>query len=160
MVKLMSLSDIKIPKCFAENPPKKEKLYACRQFFDAFGYLDRSIVVNGNDTLVDGYVGYLVLKENRVERYDAVIDNCQDKRSHSTDIILLGKHKPDGKEYSWRVTRGKRGTRGIQYAKVGSRMIVNTSRGQKVVRITRITNDKEYGLENLPTNTVVKCLKS
>lgn len=64
--KILDISEIIIPTCFLLHPPKTVKLEACQAFYESHGYLDRQIVVNKNNMLIDGYVGYIVLRQHKV----------------------------------------------------------------------------------------------
>lgn len=63
----MSISDIKVSDTFANSTPRESKMKECRDFWNKNHKQDRYIVVNYNNVLIDGYVQYLVLKENGVE---------------------------------------------------------------------------------------------
>ena len=67
MEKHMNISSIKISDTFANSTPRESKMKECRDFWNENHKQDRYIVVNYNDMLIDGYVQYLVLKENGVE---------------------------------------------------------------------------------------------
>lgn len=70
----MKLNKIKISTAFSNNFPKYEKLLQCHEFYKKHGYLDRQIVVNKNNVLIDGYVGYIILRAQGVNRYPVVIN--------------------------------------------------------------------------------------
>ena len=63
----MKLSDIKISSAFAETVPSEKKMKECRDNWNTFERQDRWIVVDQNGYLIDGYVMFLVLKENGVD---------------------------------------------------------------------------------------------
>jgi hypothetical protein len=58
----MSVADIKIRSSFEATEPSVDKLARCRAFYEANGYLDRDIIVDSNNTLLDGYIGYMTLR--------------------------------------------------------------------------------------------------
>jgi len=64
----MKLSKIKITPEFAATTPKYKKMWLCNYCYERTGKLDREIVVNEDGELIDGYVGYLILKENGIKR--------------------------------------------------------------------------------------------
>ena len=69
----MKLSDIKISEAFANSIPSEEKLNECRNNWNQCNRQDRYIVVNRENELIDGYIQYLVLKENNVEEVEIKI---------------------------------------------------------------------------------------
>jgi len=75
MSRKMKLSDIKIKESFAITTPKVEKMEECRNNCNTYHRQDRYIVVNNDKELIDGYIQYLVLKENGVEEADIKISN-------------------------------------------------------------------------------------
>jgi len=125
MSKIMKLSDIRIKNSFATTTPKEEKMEKCRSFWDTYHLQDRYIVVNTNNELIDGYIQYLILKENGVEEAKIKISNKRNKywyrkgtkyckpphyRSSMTTYIYgvhfnkkLGLYSK--KEYVWRVPK-------------------------------------------------------
>lgn len=76
----MKLSDIKIKSYFAKTIPKQHKLNQCRWNWYNWHGQDRYIVVNHDGFLIDGYIQYLVLKENNVKEAKVVISDYKDKR--------------------------------------------------------------------------------
>lgn len=63
----MNINDIVIRESFANTTPRAEKMKTCRDYWNQYHEQDRYIVVDRNNILVDGYIQYLVLKENGVE---------------------------------------------------------------------------------------------
>ena len=60
----MRLSEIKIPADFESSIPNTNKYEKCKKYYKETGNQDRYIVVDENNVLVDGYIMYLVLKNN------------------------------------------------------------------------------------------------
>lgn len=56
----MRTDDIKIYPCFAEHPPKAEKMERKEQYFTETGLLQSQIILDGTGTLIDGYTSYLL----------------------------------------------------------------------------------------------------
>lgn len=67
MKRTMKLKDITIRDSFANTIPKEHKMKECRDYWEEHQEQDRYIVVDRNNVLVDGYIQYLVLKENGIE---------------------------------------------------------------------------------------------
>lgn len=70
--KNIEISDIKISKCFQQSPPKSEKIAQCYDFYRAHEFLDRAVIVDKGNLLLDGYVAYLVAKMLGIQRVRAV----------------------------------------------------------------------------------------
>lgn len=62
-----SINLIKVPNRFSHSRPNEDKMEACREFYRTNHRLDRDIVVDENMVLKDGYIGYLVLIENKAK---------------------------------------------------------------------------------------------
>lgn len=120
----MKLSDIKISSAFAESVPSEKKMEECRNNWNTFERQDRWIVVDQNGYLIDGYVMFLVLKENGVEQTKVKVSSRRKKRwyrkntkdwtapHYRTELTtyIYGMHCNKNKcefskEYVWRVPK-------------------------------------------------------
>ena len=63
-MKWVALSDIIISEPFASSKPRISKLTKVRNYYLEYGGIDKPIIVNQKNILLDGYIRYLVLKEN------------------------------------------------------------------------------------------------
>lgn len=162
----MKLSGIKISNTFTSTTPKEEKMSVCRDFWINNHKQIKDIVVNKDNVLVDGYVQYLILKENNIE--DAEVVKLETKkpfvhkrykiRHHEapsykkeTTTYIFGIH-PDSKlqkEYVWRVPVSWKGWENDLLP--GDRILVYTEYGIKPIIITRI----EWS-DKCPVNMKVK----
>lgn len=102
----MKLCDVKIRKSFRKHSPSSEKMDICRRYFNEYGVLDRDIVIDERGTLVDGYVGYLVLKENGVE--DWGVKSLSENIDNAL-LLIAGKHPNNEKVYYWVANRRTKG---------------------------------------------------
>ena len=149
----MKLSDVKVLKSFASTTPKEEKMSVCRDFWNNNYKQIKNIVVNNDNVLVDGYVQYLVLKENSVENADVlklgrkkVFINREHKHkreyvepSYKREMTtyIFGIHpKSRIKEYVWRVPTSWKGWENDLLP--GDRIWVNTKYGIKPIIVTKI----------------------
>lgn len=151
-MKTMKLSEIKISNAFAATTPNIEKVNTCRNYWEENHKQDRDIVVNKNNVLIDGYIQYLVLKENGIE--EAFVKKLERKRTNkhvrknieyvepvyknSTTTYIYGIH-PNArlrKEYVWRVPNSWKGWENDLLP--GDRILVHTEFGIRPVTITRI----------------------
>ena len=69
----MRLSEIKIPEDFKSSIPNTYKYNKCERYYKENNKQDRYLVVNENNYLIDGYIMYLVLKNNGDEYWDVRI---------------------------------------------------------------------------------------
>ncbi len=165
MSRKMKLSDIKIKESFAITTPKEEKMEECRNHWNTYQRQDRYIVVDHNNVLIDGYIQYLVLKENCVEEADIKISNKHKKRWYRKNIkdwtaphyrneettYVYGVHQNSNctKEFMWRVP--KSWTWFAENVQIGDSILCRTKFGISPVIVTKIEV-----LEKCPVDFVVK----
>lgn len=120
IIRRMKLSDIKIRESFLNTIPIKEKMDECREYWNEYHSQDRYVVINHDGFLIDGYIQYLVLKENCIEEAEIKISHCKKKkwrRKNNRELIvpsykeknttyIFGTHPNSNctKEFCWRVT--------------------------------------------------------
>lgn len=134
----MKLNDIMIQTRFMKQDPSLEKLCKCKRYYKKHKQLDREIVVDQNGVLLDGYVGYLVLRENGVSECDVRIENtcaaleseCDYRYTKTTYIV--GKHGNNPNEYIWRIAKD---TILSDCIVLGSDVLVESQNGNKVVSV-------------------------
>lgn len=124
---VMKFDDIIISDEFATHPPAENKIKKCREAY-AQGIKDRKLVITPNNMLVDGYVLYLVMKENG---YTGDVD--VNLKKYSTTYVF-GKHEYSDKEYVWYANMSFKKLRD----KVGQTAKVETFIGIQPVTITRV----------------------
>lgn len=76
----MRLSDIVIPEHMKATPPKEGKMNKIRAFYKEHHCVDKPIVVNKNNLLLDGYIRYLVRLENNAEYIVAEKPNVEPQK--------------------------------------------------------------------------------
>lgn len=161
----MKLSDIKITSAFAESMPTESKMQECRENWDEFQRQDRYIVVDHDNTLIDGYIQYLILQENNIEEAEIKIWHCKRKRWYRKDVegwktpkyrtesttYIYGKHIHSfgNKEYVWRIP--KSWTWMQENIQVGDTVLCAAKRGVSPVQVTRVEI-----LDVCPVDMVVK----
>ena len=123
---MMKLSEIKISEEFANSTPSLRKYVKCDKYYKKTGNQDRYLIVDENNVLIDGYIMYLVLKNNGVKfgdsrritlRKHTYTDKQRKKYGRLTPpkhvitykekmtAYVYGKHpnSKDNKEYVWRL---------------------------------------------------------
>lgn len=163
----MKLSDIKITSAFAESVPSEKKMEECRDNWNTFERQDRWIVVDQNGYLIDGYVMYLVLKENNIEETKVKISARRKKRWYrkntkgweepkyrnnpTTYIYGVHPNSKDTKTYMWRVP--KSWGNWADNLRVGDMIICNTKNGHSPVIVSGIKVSDTCPVE-FPVKTV------
>lgn len=167
-MKYLKLSDIYIRESFANSIPKEEKIEECRKFWNTYHQQDRWIVVNNRHTLVDGYIQYLVLKENNIEVAEVHFSNKKKKKwvkkektyreTETTYIYGIHTNSNDHKERVWRIPNswwnGWANTLNI-----GDMIWVNTKHGVAPIEITKIARLSECPI-SIPVKTVVRKMRN
>ena len=107
----VKLSSIKIPKSYAVTTPSEKKVRTKRKKYRK-GKL-RAITINTDGFLINGYINYLILKENNVE--DAEVNIVDIKKNDNSNVpesyrntrttYIYGKHPNNKSEkiYTWRI---------------------------------------------------------
>ena len=151
-MKRMKLSDIKISEAFANSIPSENKMDECRNNWNQWNRQDRYIVVDHNNTLIDGYIQYLVLKENGIEEAKIKISNRRKKHWYRRNVedrnvpyyrneattYVYGVH-PNSKDeriYTWRVP--KNWTNWADNIQIGDTIICSTKNGCAPVVVNKI----------------------
>lgn len=146
------LSDIKISDSFANTTPREEKMNECRENWKNFHRQDRYIVVNTDGVLIDGYIQYLVLKENNVEDAQIKVSNKRKKcwyrknthnwgfpyyrKEPTTYVYGVHLNSFDNKEYIWRVP--KSWTWFAENVQICDKILCNTKHGVAPVVVTKV----------------------
>lgn len=111
----VKLSSIKIPKSYEATIPSEKKVRIKRKKYRK-GKL-RAITINTDGFLINGYIEYLILKENNVE--DAEVNIVDIKKNDNSNVpesyrntrttYIYGKHPNNKSEkiYTWRIPNEK-----------------------------------------------------
>lgn len=79
-MKWVAVSDIIVTEAFLQTQPKQSKLNRIREYYSEYGSVDKPITLNKNNVLIDGYMRYVVLKENDAEYAKCEIINWIPKK--------------------------------------------------------------------------------
>ncbi|MBU5333564.1 hypothetical protein KQI61_15295 [Anaerocolumna aminovalerica] len=131
----VNLSDIVILPCFQKSKPSIIKLNKCRSNYRK-GIIDRKIIVNKNNELLDGYILYLVLKENNVKEVDVQVDDIAKQCFKTPITYIYAKHnQSSNKEYIWYIPRNNNSE--AKSINIGDVILVKTKYGNRHVTVTR-----------------------
>ena len=138
-MKKIKLSDIAISSAFAASAPSEQKVQKYKSRFANTGKQSRYLVLDNENILMDGYIQYLILKENNVEeayyvRYRKKKPTYRTKKT----TYVYGTH-PNSKctkDFVWRVPENWCGF--AENIKVGDTIYCRTKFGVSPVVISRI----------------------
>lgn len=173
MTRVMKLSDIRIKGSFKNSIPNDYKLAQCREYWDQHGFYLHDIVVNNKDYLVNGYIQYLLLKENGIQ--DVVVkdfdkkiykrrkpnvrksDKKKAKSYRDTETLyIFGIHLGGIKERVWRAPN-KFQKEWEAILSIGDIVMVKTKHGNALIKVTRIERLTKCPVD-IPVKRVVKRL--
>ena len=170
-MRTMKLVDIKISDAFASSIPSKEKLSDCRNNWNQWHRQDRYIVVNPDNVLIDGYIMYIVLKENGIEEAEVKTSTRRKKRwyrknvedwniphyRNETTTYVYGVHpySENKKEFVWRVPKSWSELGWEDGLNISDEILVDTKFGIKPVVVTKIEISDKCPV-NIPVKRVVK----
>lgn len=123
----MPVDEIRIYQCFAEHPPRPEKMEQKEQYFQETGALQSQIILDGRGYLIDGYTSYLLARQHGIQ----VVPVRSGKRQ-----IVKACHKSGGQSYVWELP-----VRLVDRVSAGDKVMVHTQRG---IRAARVTAVEEY----------------
>lgn len=148
----MKLSEIKISEDFAKTSPSKKKINECEGNWNNFHRQDRYIVVDHNNTLIDGYIQYLVLMKHKEEYAQVKISNCKKKYWYrkNTDgwniprykdnptTYIYGVHPNNNcvRQFVWRVPENWKGFE--KNVQIGDTVLCATKFGYTPIVVTKI----------------------
>jgi len=98
----MRLSEIKIPTDFESSTPNTYKYNKCERYYKENYKQDRYLIVNENNYLIDGYIMYLVLKNNGAEYGDARIVTLNGRKYTDRQRKHYGKLIPTDKNDTYK----------------------------------------------------------
>lgn len=173
-MKYIKLSNIIIKDSFANSIPSKDKIDECRRYYKLHNAQDRYIVIDHNNVLIDGYIQYLVLKENNVEGAKIRVSNKK-KREYARINIERKIEKSTRKSYRERETAYVYGIHlnsqdttervwrapnswwigWVNNLHIGDILLVHTKYGVAPIRVTKFDISNKCPVD-VPVKTVVR----
>lgn len=136
MQELIQIDRIKVSKEFTESKPTQRKIDRYRNEVKQL----KPIILDSNNTIVDGYIQYLILKERGVQWcwVEYLVDT--DRKAYNTRMYVYGVHpsSPFRKEYKWRVPDNEKWDEFRRTIKYGDMIWCNTIHGVAPVIVTNI----------------------
>ena len=110
MTEFMKVSDIQIPYSFKNSRPSAWKMDKYRDYWATDHKQLKPIMVNQSGWLKDGYIQYLVLRENGVEIAEIERKIPAPRKDpyywHHRTTYIYAKHPDSSIVYMWRVRNG------------------------------------------------------
>lgn len=147
-MKKIKLSEIKITSAFENTTPNPEKVQRHKEYYNKNGKQSKPILLDYNNILRDGYIQYLILKENGVEEATIIrkkrnkkqiqclnVNPCYKK---TETIYIFGVH-PNSKcqrEFVWRVPESWNGW--VDNVQIGDTVMCATKNGYAPVVVNKI----------------------
>ena len=150
-MKRINLNEIIVPEEFLSSKPNEDKLKECREVWNKYKIQDRYLVINKDKKLIDGYVQYLVLKENNITKNIEVRVSNISKKSfarkdlsylHDNGYFVFGYHPNDvsKKEFCWKIPESRVGW--SRNLKEGDKIFCETKFSDKCpVIVTRVLDN-------------------
>lgn len=154
IMKKIRISDIIITEAFANSHPSEEKVQKYRREFAETGKQSKFLVINKYNVLMDGYIQYLILKENGIEEAEYIRTrkrHCNNYRYENTTYIF-GKHPNCDKEFVWRVPKNWNDFN----VNIGDKIFCYTKFGIAPVIVTKVEKLEKYPTD-LRVKKVAKC---
>lgn len=131
----MRTDEIRIFPCFADHPPKPEKMENKDLYYQAHGSFESGIILDGTGNLIDGYTSYLLAVRYGVSHVPVRYGRRQ---------TIKAAHRPGGPLYSWELP-------GLLVGKVhpGDKVTVRTARGYRRVTVEAVEEYAGQGQEPL-----------
>lgn len=163
-MKKIKLSEIKITSTFKNTTPNPEKVQKYREYFEENQKQSKPILLDYNNVLRDGYIQYLILKENDIEEA-TIIRKKKHKRlkdskptpayKNNETTYIFGTHPNSNcvNEFCWRVPESWIGW--VDNIEIGDTILCKTKFGFSPVVVSRIENLGECPVD-FPVKRVAK----
>lgn len=142
------ISNIIIPDEFTKTTPKNSKVESIREYFNVYNTIDEPVTISPSNVLMDGYIRYLIAKENNMQLIPCVVSDKYFTPKRPCKYIV-GKFN-NGSEYIWKI-------RNKLDVNVGDKVIVANKNRSAVVTVVKVfcSNDKDK-LRHKPVLQIVQ----
>lgn len=123
------ISDIIIPDEFTKTTPNISKVQRIREYFNVYNTIDKPVTISSGNVLIDGYIRYLIAKENNIQSIPCVISDKNFKPKKPMKYIVGS--FDNGSEYIWKI-------RNKLDVNVGDKVLVANKNGKAVVSVVDV----------------------
>lgn len=129
------ISDIVISDEFTKTTPNISKVERIREYFNVYNTIDKPVTISSGNVLMDGYIRYLIAKENNIQSIPCVISD-KNFKSKKPMKYIVGSFD-NGSEYIWKI-------RNKLDVNVGDKVLVANKNGSAVVSVVKVfySNDR------------------
>lgn len=142
------ISDIVISDGFTKTTPNISKVERIREYFNVYNTIDEPVTISSGNVLIDGYIRYLIAKENNIQSIPCVISDKNFKPKKPMKYIVGS--FDNGSEYIWKI-------RNKLDVNVGDKVLVANKNGRAIVSVVKIffSSDKNK-LRHKPVLQIVQ----
>lgn len=167
---IVNIADIEISNAFARSIPSTQKIQKYRKAYcfikmgfacAAYGTAQiKPIILNRNMQIVDGYIQYLVLKENGETEAECLITNFTNHDTLTKYLYIYGNHvqNENSKTYVWRIPMNYEWDKFVRNLKIGDIIFCNTKYGKDLIEVTQIKRLKKAPITNYIKGVANKCI--
>ena len=104
-VKYINIKDVHVPESYASSHPRQEKLDAVIVYVQENNRLDRPLILNKDNVLIDNYLRYLAAQHFGMSKVPYVVGDYSEEReeqNNQTMTYVVGKFYRCPKEYTWK----------------------------------------------------------
>lgn len=123
------ISDIVISDGFTKTTPNISKVERIREYFNVYNTIDKPVTISSGNVLIDGYIRYLIAKENNIQSIPCVISDKNFKPKKPMKYIVGS--FDNGSEYIWKI-------RNKLDVNVGDKVLVANKNGKAVVSVVDV----------------------
>lgn len=123
------ISDIVISDGFTKTTPNISKVERIREYFNVYNTIDKPVTISSGNVLIDGYIRYLIAKENNIKSIPCVISDKNFKPKKPMKYIVGS--FDNGSEYIWKI-------RNKLDVNVGDKVLVANKNGKAVVSVVDV----------------------
>lgn len=167
---MVNIEDIKVGAAFAASLPSKRKMQKYRKAYCSikmgfacaeYGIVQiKPIILNKNMQIVDGYIQYLVLKENDETEAVCLVTNFVAHDTSTEYLYIYGKHvqNENSKIYVWRIPINYEWDKFIKNLKIGDFIFCNTKYGKDLIEVMEIERLRKAPTSKHTKGVASKCI--
>lgn len=136
----IKINNIIIPNKFLKSNPSKNKIQFIMEYYNKYNKLDKPIVINEENILVNNYIRYLVAKEKGLEEIPYLLEKEYEEIYPIDDTnYICGVFNKNSKEYIWKNIYN------LEF-NIGDLALVKSGKSKTIVTVTKVfkSNNPAY----------------